>query len=246
MNDTRYSSPSVVYTPTTAHFEEDDDHRQTFLTIEERHSFARKVFLVFAIIFLVMCFHIVLNPFGQSYDNLFLVLIPLFGSVMAWFSFVLFEPVARRWPVNLVVLSLFTLTTGEFFDFDRTYNNQFFTVCFLVSSSCLVCLALFTIQTRFKLDLRNGSAVALIVLFVSSGLAQLIIEVQILTTLYASLLSLLITFYIVHEVVAMIEGNHRTRITTKEWPFGAITVLTLRLCCFGPFFYTNRLNVAHV
>lgn len=246
MNETRYSSPSVVYTPTTAHFEDEDESRQTFLTIEERHGFARKVFLVFAVIFLVMCFHIVLNPFGQSYDNLLLVLIPLFGSVMAWFSFVLFEPVARRWPVNLVVLSLFTLTTGEFFVFDRTYNNQFFTVCFLVAAGCLVCLALFTLQARFKLDLRSGGAISCVCLLIAAGFAQLAVEVQLLTTLYASALALVILLYVVHEVVAMIEGNHRTRITTKEWPFGAITVLTARLCCFGPFFYNNRLNVAHV
>jgi len=131
----------------------------------------------------------------------------------------------RRWPLNIVLLGLFTLCEGFMLGSVASYYRSE-DVLIAVGICAGVCLSLmiFAMQTKWDFTAFGGILfVCVIVLFIF-GIVAMIIPGKVITMIYASLGALLFSCYLVFDTQLMMGGKHKYSISPEEYIFAALNL----------------------
>jgi len=131
----------------------------------------------------------------------------------------------RRWPLNIILLLLFTLCEGFLLGAISTaYRTD--DVLIAVGICAVVCLGLtiFAFQTKWDFTACGGIMFVGILVLLIFGLLAIIIQNKILDLVYASLGALVFSCYIVFDTQMMLGGKHKYSISPEEYIFAALNL----------------------
>jgi len=131
----------------------------------------------------------------------------------------------RRWPLNIILLGLFTLCEGFMLgSVASLYRSE---DVFIAAGICTaVCLALtiFAMQTKWDFTACGGILFVCVVILFIFGLIAIIIPGKTIHMVYASLGALLFCCYLVFDVQLMLGGKHKYSISPEEYIFAALNL----------------------
>lgn len=187
-------------------------------SVNVRHGFIRKVY---SILFIQLSITVaiaapfvlldsnVVQPFIAA--NLWLVWLSLALSLISMFTFACFPSLMRKYPVNYIILLVFTATEGLFVGLiSSQYKIE--SVVIAVGAVTLIALALTLFAFQTKIDFTGlgpyllvGSLVLLIfgfvlIFFPGNSIAQRV---------YCGIGALVFSLYLVYNTQLIIGGNHR-------------------------------------
>lgn len=183
---------------------------------------------------------------------------------MMWIAFALsmvllivlgcFGDFRRRWPLNIILLGLFTIcesfmlgTIASFYDvkFNSIYSNAYvirLIIIFLFSNTSpflqskevliaagictVVCLSitLFSLQTKWDFTVCGGFIFVSLVVLLMFGIMAICMPSSVMNLLYASLGALVFSLYLVFDTQLMLGGSHKYSISPEEYIFAALNL----------------------
>lgn len=213
-----------------------------FTSFDEKQTFAKRVVTVLALCFLTIDLVTFFNPLqhkpGAHHLNDKSAWLLLLAACI-WISFLMFEPAGRLVPLNGFLLLFFMLIVGESFAV-LPIDRQAIPFCFFFFMSASLISIIIVLHIKFELSMRFG----LFIICLASCFTTLVWLVCLgfqyfFGILTVAIISLLVSLYIVHEVVLIIKEYYRIRFQSNEWIFAAISILTFRHCFCGPCFCTK-------
>ena len=138
--------------------------------------------------------------------------------------------VARTYPTNYIVLSLFTLCEGYLLGaVSSTYetNTVFYSV--LMTLSVTLGLMLFAQQTKYDFTGYGGYMLAILIVFIVFGLiAPFFCSSQsscsILSLIYSLIGALIFSMYIVYDTQLILGGKHKYQFDINDHVFAALSL----------------------
>ncbi|XP_046653753.1 protein lifeguard 1-like isoform X1 [Daphnia pulicaria] len=131
----------------------------------------------------------------------------------------------RRWPLNLILLGLFTLCEG-FLLGTLSASNESEEVLIAVGICSAVCFALtiFAMQTKWDFTAYGGILFVCAIVLIIFGIVAICIPGDVTQLVYASLGALLFSVYLVYDTQLMLGGKHKHSISPEEYIFAALTL----------------------
>ena len=187
-------------------------------TINVRHGFIRKVY---SILFIQLAITVgiaapfvlldtsVIQPFISK--NIWLLWVSLAVSFTTMIIFACFPSLMRSYPINYVILLVFTVTQGFFVGMvSSQYKINSVVLAVAVVTAITLALTLFAVQTKWDFTgmgpyLLVGSLVLLIfgfilIFFPGNSIAHRV---------YCGIGALLFSLYLVYDTQLIVGGNHR-------------------------------------
>ncbi|KAM9486668.1 protein lifeguard 3 isoform 2-T2 [Clarias gariepinus] len=200
-----------------------------------RHAFIRKVYLILAAQLSFTTSIVAVFTFVDPVHD-FVVEYP----VILWLSFGVFFPVylvlvcsenaRRRFPVNLVLLFIFTLAmsymTGALASYYETKS-----VFLALGITAVVCVSVTVFSFQTKVDFTSCTGlfcVLAIVLLITGIIATIVLSFQYipwLHMLYAALGAIIYTLFLAYDTQLLL-GNRTLSLSPEEYVFGALTLYT--------------------
>lgn len=252
-----YSDPSSKHYPSEPfgsqpyHYGNDDDNDFTtagaFTEKSIRAGFIRKVYsilmcqLVVTVAFIA--FFLYCKPvqeFAEDHVGLFIA-----AAVM---SFVLIialaccENLRRKYPHNIILLSLFTLCEAFLLGTAAsTYDADAVLMAAGITTAVVLAITLFSFQTKYDFTMMGGLLFVALIILILFGFLSIFFYSRILELVYASLGALIFSLYLVYDTQIMMGGGKQYALTPEEYIFAA---LNLYLDIINLFLFILRIIAA--
>jgi len=131
----------------------------------------------------------------------------------------------RRWPLNIILLLLFTFCEGFLLGTISTlYRTE--DVMIAAGVCAIVCLGLtiFAFQTKWDFTACGGIMFVALLILMIFGILCIFIRDRILSLVYSSLGALVFSVYIVIDTQMMLGGSHKYSISPEEYIFAALNL----------------------
>lgn len=131
----------------------------------------------------------------------------------------------RRYPLNIILLGLFTLCEGFMLGSVASYY-QSEDVLIAAGICTAVCLALmiFAFQTKYDFTTCGGILFVCVIVLLIFGIVAMFIPGKTVKMVYASLGALLFCCYLVFDTQMMMGGKHKYSISPEEYIFAALNL----------------------
>lgn len=209
-----------------------------------RAAFIRKVYAILLCQLIVtigfICFFLFWEDaklYAMKHPGLFYAALAV--TFVTMIAMACFENARRKFPTNVILLSVFTLCEGYLLGAAASVYDAD-AVLMAAGITAVVCLAItiFAFQTKYDFTMMGGFLfVALIVLLVF-GFLTIFFHNRIVHLIYASLGALLFALYLVYDTQIMMGGGKQYSISPEEYIFAA---LNLYLDIINMFLYILQL-----
>ncbi|XP_028833719.1 transmembrane BAX inhibitor motif containing 1a [Denticeps clupeoides] len=219
--------------------DDDGDDTEGFVTsrgwdsLTVRHAFIRKVYIILAVQLLVTFGIVAIFVFVQPVRS-FVVKNPgvYWASYAVYFgthiSLVCCQRLRRRFPLNLILLTLFTLALSYMTGTISSYYNTK-AVFLALGITVIVCIAvtIFSIQTKLDFTKCAGLFCVLGIVVMVTGIITSIVLIYKyilwLHMLYAAIGAIVFTMFLAYHTQLLI-GKHKHSINPEEYVFGALAL----------------------
>ncbi|KAF4080265.1 hypothetical protein AMELA_G00168380 [Ameiurus melas] len=232
-----YPPPMPPIIPPTIPFSDSGDDGFTttsgWESVNVRHAFIRKVYLILAAQLLVTVSIVAVFTFVQPVQN-FVVQNP----ALYWVSYAVYiithivlvccKGPRRRFPWNLILLALFTLALSYMTGTISSYYNTK-SVFLALGITVIVCFAVtvFCFQTKVDFTKCGGLFCVLgIVVFVTGIITAIVLSFKYIPWLhmvYASIGAIVFTLFLAYHTQLLI-GNRKHSINPEEYVFAALSI----------------------
>ncbi|XP_063069600.1 protein lifeguard 3 [Engraulis encrasicolus] len=211
----------------------DSDYSAMWDSRAVRHAFVRKVYLILAAQLIFTVSIVAVFVFVQPV-RLFVVQNP----AMYWASFAIYfvtymaliccEPARRRHPLNLVLLSAFTIAmsymTGTISSF---YDTKAVFLALGITAIVCIIVTIFSFQTKVDFTACSGLFCVLgIVVMVTGIITAIVLSFQYipwLHMLYAAIGAIVFTLFLAYDTQLLI-GNRTHSLSPEEYVYGALAL----------------------
>ncbi|XP_006006956.1 protein lifeguard 2a [Latimeria chalumnae] len=196
-----------------------------------RRMFIRKVYTIL-MVQLMMTFGVVavftfcepVRLYVQYNRALYFASYAIFLST--YLALVCCSGVRRRYPWNLILLSVFTLAMSYMAGMLASYHNtKSVMLCIGITAMVCLCVTLFCFQTKFDFTSCHGLMFAVMMALFLTGLVMVFTVpfgyIPWLQTVYAGLGALAFTLFLAYDTQLLI-GNRRYSLSPEEHVFGAL------------------------
>lgn len=149
--------------------------------------------------------------------------------LVTYFVLICCDSVRRRWPANIIALSIFTFAMSYM---TGTISSMYETdiVLIAVGITAVVCLAvsIFAIQTKIDFTLCSGLICVLSVVLLLFGLACMIAFAvagpnYILSCVYGAVAAAIFSVFLIFDTQMVVGGKHRRyQLSPEEYIYGAL------------------------
>ena len=201
-----------------------------FSEIRIRHQFIRKVYSLVSLQLLITLAFCALFKFadpvrGFFEQNVWLLYVSMFGTIIVMLVLACCESVARSFPINLILLFFFTLMESLLVGCITTrYKTD--TVLIAVGLTCLVVVGITLFAFQTKIDF-TGCGIYLFVLgliLFGFGLLAILFRSEVLQILYAAGGTALFSFYLIFDTQIMMGGKHKYAISPEDYILAALNL----------------------
>ncbi|CAH8540710.1 hypothetical protein MS3_00005002 [Schistosoma haematobium] len=197
-----------------------------------RHAFIRKVYLILTAQLLVtsafVCVFLFSSPVKKWVSkNSWFYYLSYATFLCTYIALVCCPSVRRRYPGNVIALSVFTLAfsymTGTITSF---YDTQSVLVAVVITACLCIAISVFAIQTRIDITKCTSLIFVLSIVVMLTGLACVIVFAvsgpnRILQVVYGGLAALLFGVYLAFDTQHII-GGRELELSAEEYIFGAL------------------------
>ncbi|XP_017325338.1 protein lifeguard 3 [Ictalurus punctatus] len=200
-----------------------------------RHAFIRKVYLILAAQLLFTATIVAVFTFVDPV-RLFVIQYPVIYWVSLGVFFVTYlvlvccEKARRRFPLNLVLLFIFTLAMSYMAGTISSYYETK-AVFLAVGITALVCIVVTVFSFQTKVDFTSCTGlfcVLAIVLFITGIITTIVLSfhyIPWLHMLYAALGAIVYTLFLAYDTQLLL-GNRAHSLSPEEYVFGALSLYT--------------------
>lgn len=199
---------------------------------EVRMGFIRKVYSILSVQ-LVVTFGFILmfslsdgaKKFASANPALLFV---SFGvSIVALLVLACCGEVRRKFPMNFVCLSIFTLAEAFMLGVVSAHSKTN-VVVLAVLMTAVVCIGItiFSFQTKIDFTVYSGVMFVAVLILMVVGFVLAFVKIPILHLIYAAVGALIFCVYLIIDTQSIIGGNHKNQISPEEYIFGAISLYT--------------------
>ncbi|XP_076069166.1 protein lifeguard 1-like isoform X2 [Oratosquilla oratoria] len=192
-----------------------------------RHAFIRKVYMILFAQLLVtlgfvalFTFHRGVKYFVLRHQWVYFLSYAIF--IITYMTMVCCSSVRRKWPANIIMLSIFTLAlsymTGTI---ASTYGTNIVIMTVGITAAICFILTLFATQTKYDF---TGCGVYLFVgcmILIVFGIICIFTSSKIMDTIYSAGIALLFSMYLIYDT-QMILGGRKHELSAEEHIFGAL------------------------
>jgi protein lifeguard len=222
--------PGGVYNENTVEANSFFSSPTSFSDTKIRHAFIRKVYSLVSLQLLCtfgfICLIIYLPPLkGFFQTNTWILWLLLIGTVVIMFTLACCESVARKYPLNLILLFVFTLMESLLIGcISSVYKTDTVLIAVGITIIVVVGLTLFAFQT--KIDFTGFGTYLFVfglVLF-AFGFIAIIFRSSIMHVIYAALGAGLFSIYLVFDTQLMLGGKHKYSISPEDYVLAALNI----------------------
>jgi len=187
-------------------------------SVNVRHGFIRKVYMILSLQLLITCgiaapFVIMpkekIQPFIQN--NMWLMWVSLAVSITCMIIFACFPSLMRKYPINYIILFVFTATEGLFVGMiSSQYTVSSVLIALATVTAVTIALTIFAIQTKY--DFTGWGPyllVALLVLMIFGFIIAFFPGNTTATKIYCGIGALLFSLYLVYDTQLIVGGGNR-------------------------------------
>lgn len=202
----------------------------SFSDVKIRHGFIRKVYAIVSLQLLVTFSFIItfvmVQPIATFFAvNYWMLYVFLFGTFIIMMVLACCESVSRKHPLNLILLSAFTIMESVLVACISTaYKTDTLLIAVGITAVIVIALTLFAFQT--KIDF-TGAGVYLFVfalILMLFGIVSIFMRSKILSILYASLGAGLFSMYLIFDTQLMLGGKHKYSISPEDYVIAALNI----------------------
>lgn len=207
-----------------------DSNPASFSDIKIRHGFIRKVYSIISLQMLVTaivvaCVVLIDSVKGFFYSNVWTLYLFMVGTIVIMLVLACCESVARKHPINIILLGLFTVFESFLIGaISSTYKTD--TLLIAVGITCAVVFALTIFAFQTKIDF-TGCGVYLFVaalVLMLFGILAIFIRTKIMHIIYASLGAGIFAMYLVFDTQIMMGGKHKYSISPEDYIMAALNL----------------------
>lgn len=202
----------------------------SFDDVRIRHGFIKKVYSIVSLQMLVTtivvtCFVSIESMKGFFYTNPWILYLFMAGTFVVMIVLACCESVARKHPLNLILLGVFTVLESFLIGaISSRYNTDTLLIAVGITFALVLGLTIFAFQT--KIDF-TGCGVYLFVialLFFVFGIFAIIFRSKILHVIYAALGAGIFSIYLVFDTQLMMGGKHKYSISPEDYVMAALNL----------------------
>ncbi|XP_064463726.1 protein lifeguard 2-like [Ornithodoros turicata] len=215
-----------------------------------RHGFIRKVYGILLVqlaittaLIALFIFEPNVKAFSRANPGLYIAAMVVTFVLMLVLACC--EGVRRSFPVNLILLFIFTLCEGFLLGTVSSYYKAD-EVIIAVGICAVVCLALtlFAFQTKWDFTALSGILFVCAIVFMCFGFLMIFFHNDVVRLVYACIGALLFSVYLVFDTQLMLGGNHKYSVSPEEYIFASLSlyvdIVNLFLMILQIVGYANR------
>ncbi|EDO37574.1 predicted protein [Nematostella vectensis] len=220
------------------------DNSMAFSDISIRAGFIRKVYSILlcqlAVTISFICFFLYCEPvrlYAVSHPGIF------YGALAVTFvtmiAMACCEGVRRKFPTNLLFLTLFTLCEGYLLGaVSSVYKADEVLMAVGITAVVVLAITIFAFQTKYDFTMMGGFLFVALIVLICFGFLAIFFHNRVVQIVYASLGALLFALYLVYDTQIMMGGGKMYSISPEEYIFAA---LNLYLDIVNMFLYILQL-----
>jgi len=208
----------------------------------ERAGFVQKVYGILSLQLVITCmFCIVASTksgalFFQEHSGFAIFMMLL--AIICMIPLACFSNIARRVPINYILLFLFTIAEGYSIGFICSfYTSGSVLIVIAITASIVLGLTFYAMYTKSDYTLMGGIMVVLLIGLMILGIITIFFNVPFLRTLYCAMGAILFSFYIVIDT-QLILGKGSARYSMDDY---IIAAMNLYLDIINVFLYLLEL-----
>lgn len=209
------------------------DEEQTQLKIDEkiRAGFIIKVYSIVAfqlsisIIFIGCAYIPGYSTFLYSTIGIVLLTISMIGAIMLAILLGLIAKVARRFPVNYILLVLFTIFESFILQFIcSSYDYKTVLIAGIMTIGVVACLALYALKTKTDYTWKGAFLCNTLIHFILTGfLMTFLWKIYFLQILYSAFGVWIFSMYLIYDM-QLISGKFGTKFSIDDYIMAAINI----------------------
>ena len=203
---------------------------QSFTDTKVRHAFIRKVYSLVSFQLLITLAFIAIIIYvpplkGFFYSNSWILWLLVAGTFVVMLVLACCESVARSYPLNLILLMVFTLMESLLVGcISSVYKTDTVLIAAGLTFFVVVGLTLFSFQTKIDFTGMGTYLFVFGLVLFGFGLISIIIRSQIMHILYAALGAGLFSMYLVFDTQLMMGGKHKYSISPEDYILAALNL----------------------
>lgn len=211
----------------------DDEHAAGITSFSEksvRQGFIRKVYSILFVQLLVsigiVCLFVLCAPVNKFVRH---------NTGMFWSAWILTlvfmiaiaccENVRRSFPLNFIVLGLFTLCESYLIGVvSAHYQVEEVLLAMGIVAVVSLAITLFAFQTKYDFTMMGGCLFVALIVLICFGFLTIFFHSKIIRLVYACLGALIFGLYLVMDTQLMMGGNKKYSISPEEYVFAALNL----------------------
>ena len=186
-----------------------------FSDIRIRHGFIRKVYCIvslqmFITTIITAAFYLLPPISGFFQSNVWMLYLIMIGTMIIMFVLICFESVARKHPINLIILIIFTVLESFLVGaICSTYSSDTVLIAIGITLVVVVGLTIFAFQTKIDFTGYGTYLFVFALILFLFGILAMVIRNKILHIVYAALGAGIFSMYLVFDTQLMLGGKKK-------------------------------------
>jgi FtsH-binding integral membrane protein len=206
------NNPNMPYQPSTDPFLGTDPH--TFSDVSIRNGFVRKVYSIISLQMLVTASIVLMvisieSLKGFFIQNSWILWLFMIGTLIVMIVLACCESVARKHPINIILLMVFTVMESFLIGVISTrYKTDTILIAVGITAALVIGITIFAFQTKIDFTGMGIYLFVAVLLLMVFGIFAIIFRSKIMHVVYAGLGAGIFSFYLVFDTQLMLGGKY--------------------------------------
>lgn len=206
------------------------DSQGGFSDTRIRHGFIKKTYSIISLQLLLTT--------GVTVAIMFIEDVKVWFHTNVWFLYVCMactfvimlvlaccESVARSYPVNLILLMLFTVFESFLVGtISSVYDTTTVLIAVGITAAVVISITIFAFQTKYDFTGMGTYLFVFSIVLLVFGILTIFLHSKILSLVYAALGAVLFSFYLVFDTQLMLGGKHKYSISPEDYIMAALNL----------------------
>lgn len=135
------------------------------------------------------------------------------------------ESVARSYPVNMILLILFTIFESFLVGtISSVYDTETVLIAVGITAVVVIAITIFAFQTKYDFTGMGTYLFVFSIVLLAFGFLTIFLHSKILNLVYAALGAVLFSFYLVFDTQLMLGGKHKYSISPEDYIMAALNL----------------------
>lgn len=206
------------------------DPQGSFSDTRIRHGFIRKTYSIISLQLLLTTAITVAIMFIEDvkmwfHTNVWFLYVCMACTFVIVLVLACCESVARSYPVNMILLILFTIFESFLVGtISSVYDTETVLIAVGITAVVVIAITIFAFQTKYDFTGMGTYLFVFSIVLLAFGFLTIFLHSKILNLVYAALGAVLFSFYLVFDTQLMLGGKHKYSISPEDYIMAALNL----------------------